>query len=172
MTPFISIEDVRTNTRTGSVSAIIRVTPFGLRVDEKLAAAILALHPTLAQHACKQQGFGRFGDKLSGTTLPHLVEHLAIDLLVNATHHPHAGTTTWLDREQGLMRVRVSRGSVGGDADLSPAANAGAPGVVGAAALAATGTAPHPASPPTHDTEMIRTALRRAVTLLNSLHAQ
>jgi hypothetical protein len=163
MTPSISIEDVRTNAHTGSVSAIIRVTPPSLRVDEKLAAAILALHPTLAQHACKQQGFGRFGDKLSGTTLPHLVEHLAIDLLVDATHHPHAGTTTWLDREQGLMRVRVSRGSVGGDAELSPAATTNAH---------TADTAPHPASPPSHDTETLRTALRRAVTLLNSLLAR
>jgi hypothetical protein len=78
------------------------------RVDVRLAARILALRPTLAQHACKQRGFGRFGDKIVGSTLPHLVEHVAIDLLVEDGQGPVAGATTWLDRERGTMTVRLS----------------------------------------------------------------
>jgi hypothetical protein len=119
--PALSLEGMRVD--TGSVSAVIRVTPHDQRVDERLAAAILALRPQLAQHACKQRGYGRFGDKLVGTTLPHLIEHVAIDILVadeqrQARRQPsgskgqqrraRAGTTTWLDRKQGSMRVRVS----------------------------------------------------------------
>jgi len=83
--------------------------PAELRVGADQARAILAQRPTLAQHACKQQGLGLFGNKLVGTTLPHLVEHLAIDLLVEqqANPAPIAGNTTWLDKQRGLMRVRV-----------------------------------------------------------------
>jgi hypothetical protein len=89
--------------------ATIRVTPPGLRVSERLAATVLACRPTLAQHVCKQRGIGRFADKLVGTTLPHLVEHIAIDLLVEEDpSRPQAGTTTWLERKQGRMIVRLS----------------------------------------------------------------
>jgi hypothetical protein len=117
----LSLEEIRVD--VDSVSAAIRVIPCDLRVDERLAAAILALRPQLAQHVCKQRGYGCFGDKLVGATLPHLIEHVAIDLLVadgwHSTRHPalkpeerqqraRAGTTTWLDRRQGTMRVRVS----------------------------------------------------------------
>jgi hypothetical protein len=150
-----------------------------LRVDEALATAALSLRPTLANHTCKQRGFGYFGDKLPGTTLPHLIEHIAIDLLVAeaatgsgaaagsgsaaggaatggreagagdsallpiAGHNTGpvagsvAGTTSWVDRERGIMRVRIS--CDGGDAKASSAA---------------------------------RTAIIRAVELVNSLFAQ
>ena len=113
-----------------SVSAAVCVSPHDKRVDEELAGAILLLHPTLAKHTCKHRGFGYFGDKLIGTTLPHLVEHLAIDFLVEQNvrasgDQKHltravtaavpskppqaiAGTTSWLDREQGRMQVRIS----------------------------------------------------------------
>jgi hypothetical protein len=144
----ISIEE--SNSTDISVSVVVRVTPPYLRVDERLAASVLALRPTLAQHVCKQRGLGRFGDKLIGTTLPHLVEHLAIDLLVEEAQeshppasppHPRAGNTTWLDREQGLMRIRLScDGAEQGD---------------GAS-----------------DAEVTRTAISRAVALVNALLAQ
>jgi hypothetical protein len=137
----ISLEE--TSVGESSVSAVVRVTPPNLRVDERLASQALALHPTLAQHTCKQRGFGRFGDKLIGTTLPHLVEHLAIDLLVredqeahppaNSPHspasfdppRPRAGNTTWLDQKQGLMWIRLSHNDAGqgdGDAEVTCAA--------------------------------------------------
>jgi hypothetical protein len=92
-----------------SLRATLRVAPPHLRVSGQLAAAVLACRPTLAQHTCKQQGIGRFADKLVGTSLPHLAEHVAIDLLVEESPScPQAGTTTWLNREQGRMMVRLS----------------------------------------------------------------
>jgi hypothetical protein len=51
---------------------------------------------------------GRFGNKIVDTTLPHLVEHLAIDLLVEENADVIAGTTTWIDHAQGVMQVKVS----------------------------------------------------------------
>ena len=120
-----------------SVSAAVCVIPQNLRVTESLANTVLSLRPTLAEHICKHRGFGYFGDKLIGTTLPHLVEHLAIDLLVEGNQlgtdcdtelaqradettsrasdkspdspsKALAGMTTWLDREQGRMLIRLS----------------------------------------------------------------
>jgi hypothetical protein len=143
------------------VRAVIRVVPADLRVDEALAAAVLALRPTLARHTCKQRGFGLFGDTLIGTTLPHLVEHVAIDLLVEderretrraqaaqagpQASRPRAGTTTWLDRERGVMEVRLSCASDGdtgvGDTNAT-------------------------------DAEVTRVAIIRAVTLVNTLLAR
>jgi hypothetical protein len=70
---------------------------------------MLAERPSLAEHACHASGVHRFGAVIVGTTLPHLLEHLTIDLLVEA--HPgiqFAGTTSWLDDEAGTMLVRVS----------------------------------------------------------------
>jgi len=123
-----------------SVSAAVSVSPQNLRVSEDLAVVLLAMRPTLAEHTCKQQGFGYFGDKLVGTTLPHLVEHLAIDLLVEentqkaeretepapdasrasrasrlGTPKAIAGITRWLDSDRGTMQVKISCTAQGAD---------------------------------------------------------
>jgi hypothetical protein len=160
--PVLSLEEICAT--AGSVSAVLRIEPRETRVDDMLARSVLALRPQLAQHVCKQRGYGRFGDKLIGTTLPHLVEHVAIDLLVaderslaqadasaqaqaqadasaqpqpgasaqpqpDASAHAQpqtrawAGTTTWLDQTEGLMRVRIScRAHATEDADRAYAA--------------------------------------------------
>jgi hypothetical protein len=98
-----------------------------------LARELLALRPTLSEHACKQGGIGRFGDKIVGSTLPHLIEHLTIDLLVeqaladtsmdhNAENSrrattqriaPVSGNTKWLDKDAGIMRVTISSATQG-----------------------------------------------------------
>jgi hypothetical protein len=107
---------------TGSVVTTLRVSPPSLCVDEHFASAMLALRPHLAHHVCKQQGYGHFSDTIVGATLPHLVEHLAIDLLVEEAQsaakdgmtdgrgapEARAGTTNWLNLNQGLMEVRIS----------------------------------------------------------------
>ncbi|MDR0350563.1 MAG: hypothetical protein LBH64_03315 [Coriobacteriales bacterium] len=140
-------------------AAIIRVEPPEARVDERLAKAALACRPSLAQHSCKHQGFGYFGDKLLGTSLPHLVEHVAIDLLVEAARAskaarlPVAGNTSWLDRGRGLMRVRLVS---------APAAAAGAGSAAPVASVAAQGCDEVAA-------EAACLALRRAVALVNDL---
>jgi hypothetical protein len=46
--------------------------------------------------------------------LPHVAEHLAIDFMVAAERvgggqsHTHAGNTRWVDKEAGIMEVRLS----------------------------------------------------------------
>jgi hypothetical protein len=55
---------------------------------------------------------GLFAEKIVGALLPHLVEHLAIELLVQADgpeiQRPYAGNTVWLSQNDSTMRVRVS----------------------------------------------------------------
>ena len=141
----LSLEEIKIS--GNSVSAAVCVFPQDLRVSDKLAEAVLSLRPTLAEHTCKHERLGYFGDSLAGTTLPHLVEHLAIDFLVEENlrcaqtgpvynsasnsastsensiinsvigsevrlaREPSqavAGTTNWIDRDQGRMQVRIS----------------------------------------------------------------
>jgi hypothetical protein len=89
------------------VEAFIKVSDPALRLNDTQAAVVLAEHPTLAEHACRQQGFGRFADKLEQASLPHLVEHLAIDLLAKDYQGAIAGTTTWNNHAQQTMLVRL-----------------------------------------------------------------
>ncbi|MCL1879498.1 MAG: hypothetical protein FWF71_02600 [Actinomycetia bacterium] len=81
-------------------------------MDEPTAKELLSRFPHLADHACRQCGYGRFGDKIIGASLPHLCEHLAIDLLVSeqlavGSRQLVAGNTVWLDKGQRLAKVRL-----------------------------------------------------------------
>jgi hypothetical protein len=89
------------------MSAAVSVEPVHARVTAALAAAALERLPTLAEHACKGHGVGRFGEKIVGTTLPHLVEHVAIDLLVQRGAGTVAGNTTREAPEDDSMWVRL-----------------------------------------------------------------
>ena len=85
----------------------------------ELAQSLIALYPSIVDHACHSNGEGSFGDRIVGALLPHVVEHLSIDILVKrfaGTESPvfagaqspiFAGATRWLDRDNSLMQVRV-----------------------------------------------------------------
>ncbi|HBT94744.1 MAG TPA: hypothetical protein DEB24_00875 [Coriobacteriia bacterium] len=94
------------------MSAAVCVVPSDLRVGEKSAETVLALRPTLSEHACKQSGIGRFADKIVGTTLPHLVEHLTIDLLVERALAETHGTNKRMAPVAGNTRPSRSNPSV------------------------------------------------------------
>ncbi|MCL2882987.1 MAG: hypothetical protein FWF30_00760 [Coriobacteriia bacterium] len=65
------------------------------------ASQFLIQRPTLAEHACRQNGVGRFGQKITGCRLPHLLEHLSIDLLVERCACQIAGNTSYRNVGQG-----------------------------------------------------------------------
>ena len=88
------------------LEAVISVRDSRLRLSPEQIDKLLLAHPTLAEHACRQQGVGLFGDKIASASLPHLVEHLAIDKLVAAHGQAIAGTTTW-QRRTALVRLRL-----------------------------------------------------------------
>jgi len=79
--------------------------------SRELAEALIALHPHIVDHACHSVGEGRFGDRIVGALLPHVVEHLAIDLLVKRFAGEQslsfAGATKWVDHDEALMQVRI-----------------------------------------------------------------
>jgi len=105
-----AIEIIDSGEKNGAVWADVRLAPGAPRVLSPEAAAVLLAHyPTLAFHACKSShGATTFGERIAGALLPHVVEHLAIDLLVRT--HPGtqlAGNTRWQDAAHTVMRVRL-----------------------------------------------------------------
>lgn len=97
------LELVDSRARRGAVDFKLRVRGADT-VPPALLDAVRAARPTLAEHACT-------GDDDEPMTLPHLVEHLAIDLIVERRgggDEPVAGYTVWLDRRHGLARITLS----------------------------------------------------------------
>jgi hypothetical protein len=86
---------------------VIKVEDPMMRLSSEQVSVLLAANPTLAEHACRQQGIGRFGDKIHNASLPHIVEHLAIDYLVNELGQPVTGNTVWHDRSANIMLIRL-----------------------------------------------------------------
>lgn len=81
----------------------------------ELAARICARFPNLVHHACVNDEGPTFGAVIDHTPLPHLLEHLVIDLQVVAEKSgtlsqsfTYVGTTQWLDEQRGLARVEVN----------------------------------------------------------------
>lgn len=79
--------------------------------DPVLMATVLAFYPTLAQHACKNDHGPTFASVMDHTSLPHLLEHLVIDVQTAHATDPSAafvGFTQWLDESAGIACVEVS----------------------------------------------------------------
>ena len=97
----------------------------------QLMSHVLAEVPTLVRHACVNERGTTFAAVMDCTPLPHLLEHLVVDLQVRAeagqwlalsgvaaeapphvagaTHdHPIVGTSEWLDEAAGIARIDVS----------------------------------------------------------------
>lgn len=83
-----------------------------LTVNPSLMELLLQQYPTLPQHACKSGTSTKqesFGDHIAGALLPHVVEHICIDILVTeCPGQAFAGNTSWIARKDQMMRVRVS----------------------------------------------------------------
>lgn len=76
-----------------------------------LAARARALRPNLARHACINEKGQTFGAVMDRTPIPHLFEHLVIDVLVETSGEESdvfVGTSEWVDRAAGTARVEVS----------------------------------------------------------------
>ncbi len=76
----------------------------------RLAAFAEGQYPDLPHHTCKNDKGNQFGDVIEQTSLPHLIEHLVISILIHEDAHGAAafiGTTEWLDKERGFARIEV-----------------------------------------------------------------
>lgn len=81
-------------------------------MDERLAARLDALRPSLKAHACVNGVGPSFGHVMASTSLPHVLEHLILDEQVRADTAPDtapfSGITIWLDEGAGRAHVEVS----------------------------------------------------------------
>jgi len=105
------LEDQRT--REGAMDFKLRVDSDFEQASTVLVERLMAIRPTLAEHACTSDDVDGCGESSAGhaMTVPHLVEHLAIDFIVErrpSQTEPVAGYTVWLDHRHGLARVTIS----------------------------------------------------------------
>lgn len=78
-------------------------------MDARLASRVLQDFPTLAQHVCANDQGVRLTDVLEATSVPHVLEHLAVDFQAKADPEGvFVGTTEWMDAAAGTARVELS----------------------------------------------------------------
>ena len=96
----------------GSIRCEVRLAPGEPHLTSpELMRRGLVEFPNLALHACVNEAGPCFGDIMDRTPIPHLFEHLVIDLQARGSRDGGAvfvGTTEWTDRELGMARVEVS----------------------------------------------------------------
>lgn len=132
---------------TGRLSVLVRVAPGMPRTSTpQLAAQLRERFPTLPSHACVNDVGETFGCVMGATSLPHVLEHLVIDLQARA--HAQGG--------EQLAPVRVNAAAptacvAPASARVNAARVAPAPSADPLAAAPAARTAPSPrtaAAPP------------------------
>lgn len=80
----------------------------------ELIRQLEAEFPHLGAHACVNACGSQFADVMEHTSLAHVLEHLVIDLQVQAAYGTperettFVGTTEWVNKAAGIARVRVS----------------------------------------------------------------
>lgn len=95
----------------GRIVCEVAVDPAHRCTTPRLAAALLEDYPTLAGHACVNEVGDTFGCVIDRTPVPHLLEHLVIDLQVRSggrADDTFVGTTEWTDEAKGRATVQVS----------------------------------------------------------------
>ena len=93
----------------------VQLSPACPRVSSPLLiSALLQAHPQLAEHACKNERGTTFGAVMNRTPLIHVLEHVAIDCMVQnesakttSSDTLFVGNSRWLDPVQGLGRVEL-----------------------------------------------------------------
>ena len=98
--------------RTGRLTCDVRISdPKRRYADIGLVQRATDAFPSLPQHACVNEIGPTFAAVMDTTSVPHLVEHIAIDLQTRAAADPETtfvGTTEWLDEDAGLARIELS----------------------------------------------------------------
>lgn len=94
------------------ITAAVRVRDAAF-VDTNPQVARRAIEecPNLPIHSCVNGTGPVFGDVIAHTPLPHLLEHVVVDLQTAASADPDrvfTGATRWTDRASGRAEVQVS----------------------------------------------------------------
>ena len=106
----ISVTSIVVN--TGRLVCEVSVPDASFRhTNRAMAQRLSARFPSLEHHACVNTVGRTFGCVMERTSMPHVLEHLIIELQTRASDEPKAtfvGTTEWVDEATGLARVQVS----------------------------------------------------------------
>lgn len=112
------LEIRRVKVRRGTLDLEVACDLDALHVTPAQAERILQLLPNLAHHVCvNDAGNETFGTELVGTELPHLLEHVIIELQGKAARNgaSFTGHTSWLEELDetasdgyALMRTSVT----------------------------------------------------------------
>lgn len=118
--PTLSFERIRVN--PDRIEMLVRVHNRAFRfTNANIIAACLERFPNLAYHACHNECGKTFAAVMNNTSLPHLLEHLVIDLQTQAEFARQekegvaavrdvtfTGTTQWSTQDDMLAEVSVS----------------------------------------------------------------
>lgn len=98
--------------RTGRLVCDVEVSdPRFRQCTPQLAGVVARAFPDVPHHACVNDEGDCFGAVMDHTSLPHLLEHLAISMQIRAVDSPDAtfvGTTEWTDGATGRARIQLS----------------------------------------------------------------
>lgn len=106
--------------RRDRIVAVVRMDEGAPRFTSRaLVDRILERFPDLPFHSCVNAKGPQFGDVMDHTSIPHVLEHLVIDLQADAYTRSNAGgvsgvsplltgVTRWVDREKGIAQIQVS----------------------------------------------------------------
>lgn len=126
----------RLEVRRGHLTCLVEFAPQVPRFTSKaLVDRVLPAFPALLRHACVNGSGRTFGDVIECTPVPHLLEHMVVDLQVremakgeapvaapiskpsepdasaspaSASDTPIVGTSEWVDEAAGLARIDAS----------------------------------------------------------------
>lgn len=108
--PCMAIESLRV--KADRVVAMVRVTDVHrANTTPHIAQAAIEAMPDLPIHTCVNGVGPTLGAVLADTPLPHLLEHVVVELQVAACPNPDrifTGATRWVNRREGLAQVEVS----------------------------------------------------------------
>ena len=95
------------------ISCVVALAPGALHyTTPDLIALVTASFPQLSHHACVNEEGDTFGIVMDHTSLPHLLEHMVIDLQTRAapadSKITFVGTTVWTDEAAGRARIEVN----------------------------------------------------------------
>lgn len=94
--------------RTRVVCDVYVPNPKHRRTTPELAAYIVERFPDLPKHTCVNDYGPAFASVIENTSLPHLLEHLVIDLQLQQNAPQATGFSEWIDASAGRARVEVS----------------------------------------------------------------
>ena len=105
----------------GHAVCLVAFSPTAPRATSPaLLGRVLPKFPALPRHACVNGAGKTFGDVMANTPLPHLLEHMVVDLQIRqeaeqppgrgpqAGERAIVGTSEWVDETAGLARIDVS----------------------------------------------------------------